>query len=186
MTKVQFGLFALALLMSGRATADDNGIISEFAGVLQYGFMGLSILMVFLGYGLFRQVISQKNAPQEKIKMAKFFLTMAFLFLVGAGFLEFGSSFLASYNDRRPVNIVVNVSPWNAEHSKRFGELSIRKGMKKKILKDNMLSLQVTDNAEITIEIYKLINTLRELQSQVNNMITVKGKTNDEAGPGEF
>ena len=184
MRKMQLMLFSLSLILTERAVAKGNGIISEFADILQYGFMGLSILMVFLGYNLFRRVINQEETPREKVQLAKFFLSMAFLFLIGAGFLEFGSRFITAYDKKRSFEIILNVSPWTTKHSMDYGDLIVKTGKNKNTLKENMIPIQVTEDSEITLELYKLMDKMREMQTQINDLAIERGKKDEEAGPG--
>jgi len=150
---------------------DLNGI-SE---LLKYGFFAVSLIMIYLGYSLTKEVISHQNANVEKIKSAKFFLIMALLFMVVGGIFEV-------YKASNCKTVVLSIEPWHQGYEKRLGELNIRCGTHKYKFDGNYRELKIKNNASIDIEIYSLIEKADKLQTQMKNTIVQKQEIDKEIG----
>jgi hypothetical protein len=167
-----------------------NDNVSELSGaaasLLEYGFLGLSVIMIGLGFWLLRDVLSRPNASPAKLRAVRFFIASAFVFMVTAGVLEGG--ILESVKKRiEPIapkaSIRINVVPWEGGQMKRIGEVHVRYKLDKTPFNGDVLALEVEDDSEIALEIYNLTAALRELQSQVNDITIERGmRATHEAG----
>ena len=148
------------------------------AELLKYGFFAVSIIMIYLGYSLTKEVISYQETSIEKINSAKFFLVMALLFLIVGGSLEI-------YRTNNSRTIVLSIEPWHQKYEQRFGELKIRYGAEKFNFNDNCRELKIKNNGSIDIEIYSLVEIVDKLQSQLNNSLVQKQDFDKEIGISE-
>jgi len=151
-----------------------NGNVSELsgaaAGLLEYGFLGLSVIMVGLGFWLLRDVLAKPDASPEKLRSVKFFIVAAFVFMVAAGALEGAKKLFAP-----KASILVNVVPWENGEMEHIGTVHVRHKQHKQSFSGDVLVLEVEDDSEIAVEIYNLTTALRELQSQVKDAAIERG-----------
>ena len=172
------GALCMFMLANGTITID----LSQISAFLNYGFFGLSVIMMILGYGLFKTIISQDKPNSTKIKAAKFFLLMAFVFMVSSGVLEL-------YRTKQNTKIFLNVVPWSERHAKKYGPLRVQQGLQSFEFQKSTIQLNVKNEEAIHVEFYELSHKLDELlkevavtQTQLNDALIREGENDEELG----
>lgn len=136
---------------------------SVFLKLLEYGFQGLSVIMVLLSFFLFRTVVTQEDVNQEKFKAARFYMIGAVTFMIVAGGFEL-------YQTRRDVNILVNVIPWTKQYETQYGRIALRQQQQRLPVSDTGVPLTVSSDSQINVEIYDLISQFNKSEDEIERL----------------
>ncbi len=63
-------------------------MLQYVAGILGFGFLGLSFLMLYLGYRTMQSVISNPGPDPASVGLCRFFLKISLIFMIFAGPLQ--------------------------------------------------------------------------------------------------
>lgn len=134
----------------------------SFPELLEYGFLGFAVILMFFAFTLFRDVLKAKTISKTRMWTGGLFLGGALLFLMGAGLLEM-------LHRSTPVTIVLSVAPWSQDYTNQYGILEVRAthSAKKQSVADGFIRLAVHDDEGVEIRLYNLMQTLGDLRAQV-------------------
>ncbi len=149
-----------------------NNIMEWVPKILNFGFLGLSFLMVYMGYRLTKRVVEQDRERPDAIKITKFFLIIAGCFMILAGPLQWATIWITSRVQENEKSVVLFVGANNpAWEEKEFGEVYISiKGHLIPISKATVEE-KFSEKDEIRIElsgVIKAINTMRQQLIKLN------------------
>jgi hypothetical protein len=154
------------------ANASNDTITSlPFTDLLDYGFLGLSVIMAVLGFLLFRYLINQEKPNPTKVKAAKFYAVCVVAVMIIAGVLELSEGVLESRNSPGDAELLIKVIPWTEEHPAKYGEIRIiQRTEAASMLDDTGVLLKVDDDPEIQIQIQNLIDLIEDKKTEIQTM----------------
>lgn len=133
-----------------------TNLLDAVPSILGFGMLGLSFLLVFLGYLLLRQAGGTANPSTGHLWNCRFFMLMAFLFMVAAGLIHFW---------QREVQIFLVVSPELA------ADLEMPKasagGQYIPFERGRPAALLVTDHKQINIHLDALAREISNLRAAI-------------------
>ena len=133
--------------------------------ILNFGFIGLSFLMVLLGYKLTSEVVKKESISEERVVVTKFFLKIALVFMLLAGPLQWITLAVSDYTEEDSVVLYVGAS--NLSWKENYGEIYFsRKGELTPISK-KMAKLEFSDEEEVRIELFKVIGAFNKMQASI-------------------
>ena len=140
--------------------------LSNPTAILGFGFIGLALLMAYLGYRALKEVIGAPNPKENVIKLARLFMITCFALLICAGPLQFGLLWAQSKFTKQPVNITISLAntTWQADS---FGEVGIMRGGKFKPFSSASLTETIADGDEINVQLDKVISSISKMQAQI-------------------
>jgi hypothetical protein len=133
--------------------------------ILNFGFLGLSLLMVFLGYGLTKKVVEKGENKPELISITKYFLKISMIFMLLAGPLQWITLWITSYTEKKSV--VLLISAVNPTWKEEFGKVYLDKGKNPKIISSEKIEETFSDKEEVRIDLAEVVNAIRNLQQQL-------------------
>lgn len=169
-------------------------MLSQAANLLEYGFLGLSVIMVVMGFWLLRGLLSQDQVSPAKERSVKFFIYSAFAFMVMSGVLQGVDKFMDHSNEARKANVNISIMSGltraeerslnqGAKDDDESPAITVRyRGVDIDPINDNYFGLEVDDKAQIDVELSALIFALRELQSQVKDSALQDARKSEDAG----
>jgi hypothetical protein len=145
--------------------------------LLEYGFHGLSVLMLVLAFVLFRAVIAEHELNETKAQAAKFYLLGAFAFMVVAGSLELLETYLNPAASGQ-VDIVLKATPWFEGDAERYGVIRIiQKTEQTPLMHTTGNLVRVGPDSELSVDISELIGLIdRSAQTSETAQPSVKGQ----------
>lgn len=147
--------------------------------ILNFGFLGLSLLLVFLGWRLTTKVVSDSNATPDKIDIAKYFLRVALLFMVFAGPLQWATVGITTYFNNKPI--VLHVGAANPSWKDDFGEVYISEKNGQLIpISKKMISVSISNNDQIRIELSNVMDVIRDMKQTIISLNSQRLKDKPE------
>jgi predicted HAD superfamily hydrolase len=133
--------------------------------ILNFGFLGLSFLMVYLGYRLTNRVVEQSAQKPEVIQITKFFLIIAVAFMILAGPLQWATIWITSRTQEKSIVLFVGAN--NPSWEKEYGEVYI--SVKGKLIPISRSSVkeEVSNNEDIKIELSQVAKVIENMRQQL-------------------
>lgn len=141
--------------------------VPDVTAILGFGFLGLSFLMVYLGYRITTQVVAQGEEKSQSIRMAKFFLVIALVFMVLAGPLQAGLIWFQSYSKKAENSYVLRISPltsWEDEYGTVY---IICKGERTELSKDHRWQGNISHQEAIDIDLSRVEKFIEKMRAQI-------------------
>jgi hypothetical protein len=141
------------------------GMLQQVATILGFGFVGLSFLMLYLGYRQMNLVLSQPDTNQDKIGLSRFFLKISLVFLIVAGPLQWANVIVDHFFSDRVVELVVAVpsSAWEPE----FGRIGIVRRGEPMWITPEKLTDTFKDNEAVIVEVSEVVDAFRKMRGQI-------------------
>ena len=166
-----------------KVVALDTTVIENVAGILQYGFIGLSVVLVIFGYLLFKKCLSIDSVRPEQLSGAKFFLVFSFVFMIGAGTLKILESILVSKSE-----VYVRMEPWSKKQKAYADEFQSPYGIEVRgrvyPLVDAPVKMVVSDGSSIRCVVYPLTTKIEKLENQLRSTLARPSGRNDTGFDG--
>lgn len=153
----------------GAAAVPVAGILDSVPEILGYGFTGLAFLFMFLGFLLLRKLSEREKVEPGLLGTARFYIVMAFLFLLATGGLELY---------KREVKIYFVLSP---QLDKDLGVPSMVYQGTPHPLGDGQAPFLVADGSQITV---RLDSLAREIQ-RLRYVLSAQGRLQASAAAAE-
>ena len=133
------------------------------AKLLGFGFLGLSVIMIGLGFWLLREVLATPKVAKVKVRAVQFFIMAAFIFMVAAAVLQ-------RFANTQKSTLLVTIQPWDRHDLETWNvhdDIIVRHKQDSLTFKGEPVTLSIEDEGEVSVEIGSLIRAMRALQSQV-------------------
>ena len=91
-------------------------VLQNVTAILQFGFLGVSFLFVYLAYSNVQMVLARENPSEASIKLTQFFMKTALAFMIFAGPLQWATLWVDHTMKNKPVNVVIAMHhpTWNS------------------------------------------------------------------------
>lgn len=134
--------------------------------ILNFGFLGLSFLMVLLGFLLVSKAISQQLDP-GRIALTKFFLKIAMVFMLLAGPLQWITTWISD----RPIELSISANnpDWEEGYGKVYVEL---KDGDLRTITEAAFKERFFDQDPIRIDLSKVVQAFRDNREAINILNT--------------
>ncbi len=128
--------------------------------ILGFGFIGLSFLMLFMGFMALRQVTSNENPAPGSLSLCRTYLFISLAFLVLAGPLHIGLIAAERYFTRSvQLHFTMPTEQWRDD----FGKIIVVNHVKRHALSSKRpVSDQVQHDAVISLDVESVVNSFRE------------------------
>ncbi len=159
--------------------------------VLNYGFLGLSVILVILVFLQFNLLIKQDKPDPIKLKAAKFYTLSLIAVMIIGGILKLTEGMLQKQDVPTENKLLVKVVPWTKNHPQKYGEIRIiQRTEASSVGDDTGVELKVGQDPEVQIQIQNLIDLIerktKELElvrEQVTDSVIDQGKDDAIAEP---
>jgi hypothetical protein len=147
--------------------ADGNvsGMMEWVPKILNFGFLGLSFLMVYMGYRLTKRVVDQGEDRPESMKLTKFFLTIAVVFMTLAGPLQWLTMWITAKTVDNSIVLFVGAN--NPSWEKEYGEVYISTKGKLKAISKSTVEEKFVKGDEIKIELSEVAKAIDRMRQQL-------------------
>lgn len=140
--------------------------------ILNFGFLGLSFLMVYLGYRLTRTIVQQTQIDTNKIAIARFFLKIALVFMLVAGPLQWVTIAVTHYAQDNSVILFVGAN--NPSWEREYGEVYMSRKGELKPISHTSIKEEFFDEEEIRIELSEVVRAINKMRSQISKLNEVR------------
>lgn len=156
-------------------------MLSYVVGILNFGFLGLAFLMLYLAYSLIRKSAeSSEDINPNQSELIKKFMNIAIAFMILAGPLQWMTIWIKSYvelsDEKINLGIALNHTSWEDS----FGKIYIRNDGKLHALTFTSLNKEFKDNEEIVINIQDITDAIKIMRHQIevlNNPVSKNDET---------
>lgn len=140
-------------------------MLQYVAPILGFGFLGLSFLMLFLGYRLLNSLVSQEKPSQNVVSLCKTFLWISLVFMISSGPLQWISLYVE--NATTPDSIILNIGMPDKVWEKTFGEIYIARGGISTPITNVFIKEKFVDNERVYIETHAVKAFIDNLRVQI-------------------
>ncbi|KIM06652.1 MAG: hypothetical protein KU38_12470 [Sulfurovum sp. FS08-3] len=145
--------------------------------ILNFGFLGLAFLMLYLAYSLIKKS-AQTDAdikPNES-ELIKKFMNIAIVFMILAGPLQWVTIWIKSDVEEKDKTVQLSVALVD-DLEDTWGKVSIRKDGTSHIVTTTALNKEFKDNEELLINLREVERSITKMQLQIQ---TLQNKLNNE------
>lgn len=142
-----------------------NALFDNIATILGFGFIGLSFLMLFLGYRALREVVRSASPSQGVISLARLFLCISFAFLVAAGPLHL--TLLWAESEFLDHSVTVKISMPTRNWQESFGEIGIWRDGRFLSFTHEPLDQTLKDAEELLVNVDHVVAAIQEMRAQI-------------------
>lgn len=139
-------------------------------GFLGFGFLGLSFLLVYMGYNLIKTVLSRDNHSPGHLNIARFFLKTAWIFMLSAGPLQWMTMYFTKSFSTDTVDLEFAATPnsWSPDFGHVF--LLNKKADRVQITGSTDKARETYANKEaVVIELSDVITSIQTLSAQLGD-----------------
>lgn len=139
--------------------------------IINYGFLGLAFLMLFLVYDLIKKAIIKEESPDEKVEaLIKNFTRTSLLFIVLAGPLHWATIGLKDWIEKDRVTIFVGIN--QKEWDKSIGNLNMLSDKQEYVsINAKPISKVFEDGDHLLIDVSQLVDSIKEMRFQIQQLI---------------
>ena len=144
-------------------------MLSAVPAILSFGFLGLSFLMLYLGYRTMKDVMGRQTSDSRQIGLCKFFLGISLAFMLAAGPLQWVTMYFNNMFEQKSVTLIVALP--NESWSNEFGEIKLFKDGEYLPIGKIPIKAEFFDKEQVVVEassVIKFINTIRSQLQVVN------------------
>lgn len=157
-----------------------SGLFDNAATILGFGFLGLSMIFVVLGYLNVKQIVNQPNPNAKAVGLSQFFLKIALLFMLCAGPLQWVTLAIEKYTSDSEVQIHVTLT--HPEWEPGYGDIFlVHQGETHALINKPYTGVYGPDD-EIQLNAEKVAGVIRKIQAQLTVIASEPRRT--ESGPG--
>ncbi|MEX3008541.1 hypothetical protein [Hoeflea sp. TYP-13] len=159
-----------------------NSLFDNAATVLGFGFLGLSMIFVVLGYMNVKQIVNQPNPNERAVGLSRFFLKIALVFMLCAGPLQWITLAIEKYTSVSEVQLHITMT--HPEWEKAYGDIYlVHKGETHPLVNKPYRGVYGQDD-EIQLNAEKVAGVIRKIQAQLTVVASESRRT--AGGPGIF
>ncbi|RUM68996.1 MAG: hypothetical protein DSZ08_07375 [Sulfurovum sp.] len=141
----------------------------QITTILGFGFLGLSFLMLFLGYNLIRKVTNSGEEVQENTsKLITYFMKVALIFMILAGPLQWVTMSIKYWMEDKKINLLVGINSTRWEDT--FGEIYIRKNGKFIPISKTSIKKEFKEGEEVLINLDEVSKSIESMRSQIQKL----------------
>jgi len=134
--------------------------------ILNFGFLGLAFLMIYLGYDLIKKVsISGEDVKPNTLDLIKNFMRVALIFMVLAGPLQWATIGIKHLLKEEKVELLVGLSKVSWEEG--FGNIYIRKDGEDKAINIEPIIGEFKKEDEILLDMNEVISAIELMRKQI-------------------
>jgi len=132
--------------------------------ILNFGFLGLAFLMLYLAYSLIKKSAeSESDIKKNESELIRKFMNIAIVFMVLSGPLQWATIYVKDLNKKVSVNIALNRTTWDNS----FGKIYIRDKGKYEPLGFKAIKKEFSDNGEILLNIQDIVDSIQKMRRQI-------------------
>jgi hypothetical protein len=136
-------------------------LLQNIATILGFGFIGLSFLMLFLGYRALRAVVDAPKPSADVVRLARLFLFISLAFLIAAGPLHVALLWMQGQS------VMVRISMTNANWDKSFGEIGIWRKGKFVNITDSPHEDEFRNAEDLLVNVDKVVAAIAKMRAQI-------------------
>ncbi|MCY6381117.1 hypothetical protein [Hoeflea prorocentri] len=142
-----------------------QGLFDNAATILGFGFLGLSMVFVVLGYLNVKQIVSQPDPNEAAVNLSRFFLKIALVFMVCAGPLQWVTLALENHMSTKEVELHITMThpEWDEGHG---DILLVHKGQTHALINNPYVGVYGEDD-EIQLNAERVATVIRKIQAQL-------------------
>ncbi len=134
--------------------------------ILNFGFLGLSFLMLYLAYDLIRKTVgSGEDVKPNTGGLIKTFMKVALVFMVLAGPLQWATIGIKHWVEEKKVNLHVGLSTTAWEDT--FGKIYIRKNGEYRPITVQSVSKEFKEDEEILLNVGEVVSAISLMRKQI-------------------
>ncbi|MEA2028964.1 MAG: hypothetical protein U9N49_08310 [Campylobacterota bacterium] len=146
--------------------------------ILNFGFLGLAFLMLYLAYNLIKKSAeSESDVKPNESELIKKFMNIAIVFMILAGPLQWVTMWIKSDVEEKDKTVQLAVALVN-DLEDTWGTVSIRKDGNLHPVTTKALNKEFRDNEELLINLREVERSINKMQLQIQ---TLQTKLNNEA-----
>ena len=157
-----------------------KGLFDNAATILGFGFLGLSMIFVVLGYLNVKQIVSQPNPNERAVGLSRFFLKIALVFMLCAGPLQWVTLALEKYTSESEIQLHITMT--HPEWEQEYGDIYlVHKGETHGLVNKPYLGVYGPDD-EIQLNAEKVASVIRKIQAQLTVIATESRRSGGDSG----
>ncbi|MCP4318266.1 MAG: hypothetical protein GY789_20180 [Hyphomicrobiales bacterium] len=157
-----------------------KGLFDNAATILGFGFLGLSMIFVVLGYLNVKQIVNQPNPNEKAVNLSRFFLKIALVFMLCAGPLQWITLAIEKYTSVSEVQLHITMT--HPEWEKAYGDIYlVHKGETHALVNRPYKGVYGQDD-EIQLNAEKVAGVIRKIQAQLT--VIASEPRRSDTGPG--
>ena len=134
--------------------------------ILNFGFLGLSFLMLYLAYDLVKKTLGTNQDVHENTgSLIKTFMKIALVFMVLAGPLQWATIGIKHWVEDKRVNLHVGLS--TTEWKDTFGHIYIRKDGDYHPITVETVSKEFKEGEEVLINVENVMSAIALMRKQI-------------------
>jgi len=146
-------------------------MLTEVSTILSFGFLGLSFLMLYLGYNLIKEsTIAGKEVHENKSKLIQYFMKVALTFMVLAGPLQWITMGVKYWMNSGEKKIHLSVGLNSTQWKNNFGNIYIRKDGKFVSISDTSVDKEVKEGDEILVNMSEVASIIDSMRHQIQTL----------------
>ena len=142
-----------------------QGLFDNAATILGFGFLGLSMVFVILGYLNVKQIVNQPDPNESAVNLSRFFLKIALVFMLCAGPLQWVTLAIEKYVSVQEVELHITMT--HPEWEQGYGDiLLVHKGRTHALINNPYVGVY-GENDEIQLNAERVATVIRRIQAQL-------------------
>lgn len=141
-------------------------MFSNIVNILNFGFLGLAFLMLYLAYNLIsKSAAADNDIKKNEADLIKRFMNISITFMILAGPLQWATIWIKNTVTDKQINlkIALNKTSWDDS----FGSIYIRNNGKEQAITFNSISKEFKNNDELLLNVYEISDTIKKMRKQI-------------------